>query len=105
MREDKEIEVQVEEKTYDISHRCFCFSKEVILWVKHWKVEKVFVSKADQLIRSSTSIGANLAEGKSGRSRKDWLNYCSIALQPANETKYGSCLFRDTMDVKKGKGK
>lgn len=90
-------------KPYDIGHRCFYFSKEVILFVKKWKFERVFMSVADQLIRSATSIGANVIEAKSGRSRKDWLNFYVIALKSANETKYWLCLIRDTMEVDRQK--
>lgn len=55
----------------------------------------------DQLIRSATSIGANMVEGKSGSSRKDWKNFYLIALKSANETKYWLCLIRDTMETDK----
>jgi four helix bundle protein len=50
------------------------------------------------LVRIATSVGANLAEGKAGSTRKDWKNYFLIALKSANETKYWLCLIRDTMD-------
>lgn len=53
----------------------------------------------DQLIRSATSIGANLVEGRSGSSKKDWKNFSHIALKSANETKYWLCLIRDTIET------
>ncbi|MES2417364.1 MAG: four helix bundle protein [Bacteroidota bacterium] len=40
------------------------------------------------LLRSATSIGANVVEGKAGSSRKDFKNVYNIALKSANETKY-----------------
>jgi four helix bundle protein len=49
-------------------------------------------------LRSATSIGANVIEGKSGNSRKNLISYFSIAL---NETKYWLCLIRDTLEVDK----
>jgi len=52
-----------------------------------------------QLLRSSTSIGANIIEARSGNSRKNMISYYSIALRSANETKYWLCLVRDTMNV------
>ncbi|MEO5985174.1 MAG: four helix bundle protein, partial [Ferruginibacter sp.] len=55
----------------------------------------------DQLVRSATSIGANVIEGKSGSSRKDWKNFYVIALKSANETKYWLCLIKETLDVSK----
>ena len=52
-------------------------------------------------MRSATSVGANIVEGKAGSSKKDWKNYFAIALKSANETKYWLCLIRDTMNVSK----
>ena len=78
-------EVKEEGRPYNIRHRCYYFSKEVILFVKDSAHNKVFSSLFDQLIRSATSIGANIIEGKSGSSRKDWKNFFTIALKSANE--------------------
>ncbi len=94
----EDFEVNEEGKPYNIRHRAFYFSREVIEFVKMSRYEKVFYSMFDQLVRSATSVGANLAEGKAGSTRKDWKNYFLIALKSANETKYWLCLIRDTMD-------
>ena len=90
-----------DDKPFNIKHRCFYFSKEVVNFVKLSKYENVFYSIFDQLVRSSTSIGANIIEGASGSSKKDWIKFLIIALKSANETKYWLCLIRDTMDVSK----
>ena len=104
MEEEFEIfELNEGDKPYKISHRCFYFSKEVILFVKECKYENVFRSLFEQLVRSSTSIGANVVEGKSGSSKKDWKNFYVIALKSANETKYWLCLIKETTDVPKKK--
>lgn len=95
----EDFEVNDDGKPYNIRHRAFYFSKEVIEFVKSIKYEKIFYSLFDQLVRSATSIGANLAEGRAGSSRKDWKNYFTIALKSANETKYWLCLIRDTMNI------
>jgi four helix bundle protein len=65
-------ELNEEEKPYNIGHRCFYFSKEVILFIKECKYERIYHSLFDQLLRSATSIGANVIEGKAGSSKKDW---------------------------------
>lgn len=88
-------------KPYNIRHRCFYFSKEVIEFVNNLKFPIVFSSLFDQLVRASTSIGANVIEGKAGVSKKDWLKYLGIALKSANETKYWLCLIRDSFDYDK----
>ena len=49
----------------------------------------------DQLIRSATSIGANVVEAKSSSSKRDYLKFFEIALKSANETKYWLILIRE----------
>ncbi|WP_416377953.1 four helix bundle protein [Clostridium tertium] len=43
---------------------------------------------SNQLVRSATSIGANITEAQYAQSRKDFINEMSIALKEANETEY-----------------
>ncbi|MBL7706405.1 MAG: four helix bundle protein [Taibaiella sp.] len=87
------------ERPYNIRHRCFLFAKEVVEFIKAENWDYVYRSMFDQLLRSATSIGANVVEGKAGSSKKDWVRFLTIALKSANETKYWSCLIRDTMMV------
>jgi len=91
------------EKPFDIKHRCYQFSKEVIQFISTANYDRIYFSIFDQLLRSATSIGANVVEGKSGSSLKDFKNFYTIALKSSNETKYWLCLIRDTMDVEKDK--
>ena len=88
-------------KTYDIKIRCYEFSKSVVLFINKHEFKRIHYPVIDQLLRSATSIGANVIEGKSGNSRKILISYFSIALRSANETKYWLCLIRDTMEVDK----
>ena len=92
-----------EQIPYNISHRCFHFSKCIILFVANVEFGSVYYSLFDQLIRSATSIGANAVEESSGSSKKDFINFYSIALKSANETKYWLCLIRDTMNCDKSR--
>lgn len=94
-------ELEEQEKPYNIRHRCYYFSKDVVLFVGGCKYDKVYHSIFDQLVRSATSIGANIVEGKAGSSRKDWKNFYVIALKSSNEAKYWLCLIRDTIEVDK----
>ena len=41
-----------------------------------------------QLLRSGTSIGANVREGKNAQSKADFINKMNIALKEADETQY-----------------
>jgi len=49
----------------------------------------------DQLLRSATSIGANLFEAQSSSSKRDFIKFYEIALKSANETRYWLWLLRD----------
>jgi len=82
---------------YDIKHRAYYFSVAVIEFVKEQNYRQVFSSLFDQLVRSSTSVGANLVEGIAGSSKNDFIKFYTISLKSANETKYWLCLIKDTV--------
>jgi four helix bundle protein len=100
---DEFTEVEENSRPYNIRHRAYYFSRDIVCFVTTAEYDRVFASMFDQLLRSATSIGANIVEAKSGSSKKDFVNYLRIALKSANETKYWLCLIRDTMDVDKNK--
>ena len=50
----------------------------------------------NQLLRSGTSIGANIHEGNYASSRADFINKFQIALKECYETEYWLNIFRDT---------
>lgn len=81
------------EKPYDIKKRCFLFSKVLLKFVSNVKYERIHFSLFDQLLRSGTSVGANVVEGGVGTTKKDVINFYHIALKSANETKYGYALY------------
>jgi len=95
--------VEEAEKVYNIKHRAYLFAKSIVLYVNEVKFDKLHFSMFDQLLRSATSIGANLAEGRAGASKNDFLKYYIIGLKSANETKYWLCLIRDTLGLDKNK--
>lgn len=49
-----------------------------------------------QILRSGTSIGANLEEAQAGQSKKDFISKISIASKEARETKYWLKLLNNT---------
>lgn len=83
--------------TFDIKHRSYHFAKQLILFITEQHYDRIHYSLIDQLIRSSTSIGANVVEGYAGSSKNDFIKFYTIALKSANETKYWICLLRDTI--------
>lgn len=84
------------EKIYDIQDRTYKFSLQIIKFVRGLRYDFVDQIIVKQLIRSATNIGANVAEGKAGSSKKDFVNYYLIALKSANETIYWLELLRDS---------
>ena len=49
-----------------------------------------------QLLRSGTSIGANVREAEHAESKADFIHKLSIALKEANETEYWLDLLKET---------
>jgi len=91
--------LELSTKKYDINIRCYEFSKCIVLFINKYDFRRIHYPILDQLLRSATSIGANVIEARSGNSRKNLISFFSIALRSANETKYWLCLVRDTFDV------
>ena len=58
---------------------------------------------SDQLLRSATSIGANIVEAKASSSKRDFIKFYEIALKSANETEYWLGLLKDATQADKNK--
>ncbi len=58
---------------------------------------------AKQMLRSGTSIGANIAESRYAQSKSDFLSKLQIALKEAAETLYWLELLRDAKFVENAK--
>jgi four helix bundle protein len=54
---------------------------------------------AKQLLRSTTSIGANIVEAKGASSKRDFTNFFSHSLKSANESLYWLGLLRDAKKI------
>ncbi|MBI5683192.1 MAG: four helix bundle protein [Deltaproteobacteria bacterium] len=72
------------------------FALEIIKLIDELPKEKTCEIISNQLLRSATSIGANVVESNSASSRKDYTNFFSYALKSANETKFWLELLRDS---------
>lgn len=83
-------------KSNDVKIRAYKFSLDIIVFVNELPNKRVFWSIGDQLLRSVTSIGANMIEAQSSSSRKEFIKFYEIALKSANESKYWLCLLRDS---------
>lgn len=74
----------------DITERTFKFALRIITLFKFlnedYSADKYILAK--QLLRSGTSIGANVEEAQAGQSRADFISKMAIALKEARETNY-----------------
>jgi len=78
----------VKNKSYDFALR--------IIRLCTWLKEEKHFEIATQLLRSGTSVGANVEEALAGQSRKDFLAKMSLASKEARETNYWLRLIRDS---------
>jgi four helix bundle protein len=70
-----------------IATKTFDFALSIVnLFVQLKKENEFIISK--QIVRSATSIGANVEEAIAAQSRKDFIHKMSIASKEARETKY-----------------
>ena len=79
-----------------VLHKSYLFAQRVVKLYKLLLKQQQPRALAEQLLRSGTSIGANLEEATGGISRRDFVAKCSIAYKEARETHYWLRLLRDT---------
>jgi len=80
----------------NLRRRTYLFSLCIIKLVSTFPEKKVFWIIGDQLLRSATSIGANIIEATASSSRRDFIRFYEIALKSANETVYWISLLKDS---------
>jgi four helix bundle protein len=83
----------------ELRERCYNYSIEIIKYIDALPSKRINWVLSNQLLRSATSVGANVIEAKSASSKKDFIRYYEIALKSANETRYWLSLVRDTADT------
>ena len=89
-------------KIKDIRERTFSFAVRIVKLCRFLeKKSDISKSLVNQLIRSATSVGANLEEAQSGQSKPDFISKNSIALKEARETNYWLRLIFETTDFEK----
>ena len=80
----------------ELNKRVYVFSVKVIRFLDKLPKKKLYWTVGDQLLRSATSIGANIIEAQAASSRKDFTNFYNHSLKSANESKVWLTLLRDT---------
>mgnify|MGYP006359993989 CR=1 FL=1 len=71
-----------------IQEKSFAFAIRIVNCYKYLKFEKREFVLSKQLLRSGTSIGANIEESIGGQSKADFISKLSIAYKEARETLY-----------------
>ena len=94
------------EKRNEILDLSFNFALDIIELTRYLKMNKEFVI-SNQLLKSGTSIGANVSEAQAVQSAKDFIAKMSIASKEARETEYWIRLLdkSKTIDSYKNKSK
>lgn len=72
----------------DLNERCFQLSLGIIKLLDNLPSKTSSKIISSQIIRSMTSIGANLTEAKASSSGAEFKKFYEIALKSANESKY-----------------
>ncbi|MBP7859545.1 four helix bundle protein [Patescibacteria group bacterium] len=82
-----------------VAKKSYLFSIEIVKYCYFLSREKREYVLSKQLIRSGTSIGANVEEALGGQSRKDFVAKMSLSYKEALETNYWLRLIRDSKIV------
>lgn len=88
-----------------IANKSFNFSKNIVYLYKYLVEHKKEYIMSKQLLRSGTSIGANVKEALRGQSKKDFLAKMYISMKETDETEYWIQLLIETEYIDKVKGK
>ena len=83
------------EKRNVIKEKSFAFAIEIVFLYKVLVERKEFVL-SKQMLRSGTSIGANVRESEHAQSKADFIHKLSITIKEANETEYWIDLLFET---------
>ena len=80
---------EIDQPRRDLPERTFAFARRVVKLCQVLdRSPGVCRTLANQLLRSGTSIGANVEEGHASQSRPDFIAKYSVACKEARETHY-----------------
>lgn len=74
--------------SFDIKDRAKKFANRIIQLIRKFPKDMAGQIIGKQILRSGTSIGANLEEADAASSRKDFLHKVNISYKEAKETRY-----------------
>ena len=79
-----------------IQEKSFAFSVRIVKLHKYLTLKKKEYILSNQICKSGTSIGANVAEAQRAQSTADFVAKLKIAMKEANETQYWLNLLHKT---------
>ncbi len=81
-----------------IQEKTYTFALEIVQVCRKLQEQKDFIL-ANQLLKSGTSVGANVRESQSAVSNKDFIHKLSIALKESQETDFWLHLLKDSNTI------
>ena len=79
----------IQDKAYEFALNIVDYCRKIMREEKEYVLSK-------QVLRSGSSIGANIEEAQQAESKKDFISKMSISLKEAYETRYWIILIRDS---------
>ena len=83
----------------ELKYRAYKYSIAIIEFLDSLPKDVSTTVITKQLLRSATSIGANVVEAKGASSKRDFTNFFNYALKSANESLYWLVLLRDAKNI------
>ncbi|MFH1798093.1 MAG: four helix bundle protein [Candidatus Omnitrophota bacterium] len=88
-------------KDNNLYEKAYEFAIRIVKMCQYLNAEKREFTLSKQVLRSGTSIGANVAEANGAISKNDFSSKISIAYKECLETKYWLSLLKDTGFIEK----
>jgi four helix bundle protein len=85
----------------EFNKRIYKYALDIIKFVEKLPRETVSQVLTKQLVRSGTSVSANVIEAQAASSKKDYINFYTHALKSANESKLWIGLIRDSGKIER----
>ncbi len=82
-----------------IKDRTYHYSIKIIEFLDRLPKDSSSNVIVNQLVRSATSVGANIVEAQACNTRKDFTNFMHHSLKSANESLYWLGLLRDAKKI------
>ena len=93
--------VTMQNSKLQLKERTYIYALKIIKFIDSLPKEQSCKIIGAQLLRSATSIGANIIEAQASSTKKDFTNFFSYALKSANESKFWSGPLRDSKKTNK----